>query len=314
MIKHCNLKEGNGVIAISQFNSPLSKQNPFHHELHYEIIGNIHSKTIIIQGGISSSKHTTSSVFNQEKGWWENIVGRGKAIDLEEFCVLSIDYLDFNGVTTYDQARAIHELILQLNIENIDSFIGYSYGGMVALAFGELFPNIAQHIIALGASYESVPQSFALRLIQQKIVELNMGTSNEKEALEVARKLGIITYRSSEELNSRFNEQQEGNSIMNYLDKKGKDFSSIFSAEKFLSLSKSINFHKINPNRIGAKKVSLICCKSDQITPLFHVKKLSKKIKCPTIVYEIDSIFGHDSYLNETTKISILFNKIFNKK
>ena len=309
MTKYSNLTEGNGKIPFTKF----YRKKPSLHELNYEIIGNTQSKIIVVQGGISSSKHTTSSFFNQEKGWWENIVGMGKAIDLKEFCVLSIDYLDFNGVTTYDQAVAINELLIKLNIENIDSFIGYSYGGMVALAFAELFPNKAHHIVALGASYESVPQSFALRFIQQKIVELNIGTSNEKEALEVARKLGIITYRSSKELNSRFNEQQEGKSIMNYLDKKGKDFSSNFSAEKFLSLSKSINFHKINPNKIEAKKVSLVCCKSDQITPLFHVKKLSEKINCPTTLYEIDSIFGHDSYLNETSKISMLFNEIFNK-
>ncbi len=314
MTKHFTLTEGSRTIPLPQSKTSLSKQKASHQELSYEIIGNTSSKIIIVQGGISSSKHTTSSEFNQEKGWWENIVGKGKAINLDKYCVLSIDYLDFNGVTTYDQAKAIQQLLLQLNIVDIDSFIGYSYGGMVALAFGELFPNKALHIIALGASYESVPQSFALRFIQQKIVELNMGTSNEKEALEVARKLGIITYRSSKELNSRFYEKQEENSIMNYLDKKGKDFSTIFSAEKFLSLSKSINLHKINPNKIGAKKVSLICCKSDQVTPYFHVKKLSEKIKCPTKIYEINSIFGHDSYLNETTKVSILFNKIFNKK
>lgn len=311
MTKYLTLQQGNGKIPLSQFHTSFSKQKIINHELSYEIIGNIHSKIMIIQGGISSSMHITSSVFNPQKGWWENIVGKGKAIDLEKFCVLSIDYLDFNGVTTYDQAQAIHELISQLNIKNIDAFIGYSYGGMVALAFAELYPNKTHHIVALGASYESVSQSFALRLIQQKIVELNIETSNEKEALEVARKLGIITYRSSKELNSRFNEQQKEGSIMNYLDKKGKDFSSVFSAEKFLSLSKSINFHKINPNKIKAKKISLICCKSDQITPLFHVKKLSKKINCPTEVYEINSIFGHDSYLNETIKISMLLKKFF---
>lgn len=313
MIPYDNLKEGNGKIFLPQFNSTLRKQNTNLYELNYEIIGNVHSKIMIVQGGISSSKHTTSSAFNPKKGWWENIVGLGKAIDLQNCCVLSIDYLDFDGVTTYNQAQAIYELLTQLKIEKIDFFIGYSYGGMVALAFAEIFPNTVHHIISLGASYESVPQSFALRLIQQKIVELNKGTEKEKEALEVARKLGIITYRSSKELNSRFHKQQEGKSITSYLDKKGKDFSAIFSAEKFLSLSKSINFHKINPKKIKANRVSLICCKSDQITPSFHVKKLSKKIPCPTSVHEIHSIFGHDSYLNETIKISLLFKKIFSE-
>ncbi|WP_186647473.1 alpha/beta fold hydrolase [Fluviispira vulneris] len=274
----------------------------------YLISGNLKGPVIVVQGGISSTKYIFSSQTKQIKGWWDNIVGYDKCIDLNKFCVISIDYLDFENVKTHDQAEAISFLLRHLGISHLKYFVGYSYGGMVALAFAELYPQTIEHIIALGASHESVPQSYALRLIQQKIVELNKGTDKEKEALATARQLGIITYRSSEEINSRF--ACHDNSVVSYLKKKGEDFVTSFSSERFLNLSKSINEHKVAAKNISSKHVSLICCKSDQITPLSQITQFAKEIKSKTNVYDFESIYGHDSYLNETEKISNILKNI----
>ncbi|KAB8029703.1 alpha/beta fold hydrolase [Fluviispira multicolorata] len=295
-------KRGCGTISLSQI---FSQSDLF---LEYEISGNLNAPIVIVQGGISSTKHIITTAKNQIKGWWDNIVGYDKCIDLNQYCLISCDYLSFNNVSTHDQAAALSFLLQHLEIKNLHAFIGYSYGGMVALAFAELNPNKVDHIIALGAAHESVPQSYALRLIQQKIVELNKGTDKEKEALATARQLGIITYRSSEEINSRFNCHEK--SVVSYLKKKGDDFVSTFSSERFLNLSKSINGHKVTPSKICSKKISLICCKSDQITPLSQINQFAKEIISPTVVYEFDSIYGHDSYLNETEKLTNILNKI----
>jgi len=308
MCPYSLLKEG---VGKTQLIAPYFSDNK-NYEIHFEINGNINAPIIFILGGISASKHVASSSFNFEKGWWENIVGKDKSIDLNKNCIISIDYLDFDGVTTFDQAKAIIFLLDYLKIKKIESFIGYSYGGMVALAFASISQKLANQIIILGAASESLPQSYALRCIQQKIVELNIGTKNEKEALETARKLGIITYRSTEELNTRF--LDDTNPIVNYLDKKGKEFSSKFSSQKFLNLSKSINSHKVNPFYIKDNDIVFIACTSDQITPLTQIKKLSYELKIKNIVYEIDSIYGHDAYLNETLKISNLLQIIFEEQ
>ncbi|BBH53948.1 alpha/beta fold hydrolase [Fluviispira sanaruensis] len=302
MAKSVLFQAGCGKI---NYHRSLQKQSI---DIDYLISGNLNGPVIVIQGGISSTKYIFSSQAKQIKGWWDNIVGYEKCIDLNKFCIISIDYLNFANVKTHDQAEAISFLLKQLGVEKLKYFIGYSYGGMVALAFSELYPHKIEHIIALGASHESVPQSYALRLIQQKIVELNRGTDNEKEALATARQLGIITYRSSEEINSRF--ACHDNSVVSYLKKKGDDFVSSFSSERFLNLSKSINEHKVTAVKISSKHVSLICCKSDQITPLSQITQFAKEIKSKTKVYDFDSIYGHDSYLNETEKISNILKHI----
>ena len=278
-------------------------------ELVYEISGNLNAPFIIIQGGINSSEHVASCNTNKNKGWWENIVGLDKPIDLNKFCVISISYVVFEGVTSYDQAKAISILLNNLEINYVEYFIGYSYGGMVGLAFSELYPNMVNNIITLGAASESVPQTYALRLIQQKIVEINRGTTREKESLELARQLGIITYRSSYDLNTRFDNHT--NSIVSYLKKKGEDFSSVFSTEKFLSLSQSINNHKINPAKISVNKITLIGSDSDQITPPAQLTDLAKEFKIPCDVIIIDSIFGHDAYVVEIEKMTKIFKNIF---
>ncbi|WP_397601393.1 alpha/beta fold hydrolase [Silvanigrella sp.] len=308
MYPYSLLKEG---VGKTQLTAPYFIDNKYY-EICFEINGNINGPIYFILGGISASKHVASSSFNFKKGWWGNIVGENKAINLNKCCVISIDYLDFEGVTTFDQAKAIIFLLDYLKIKKINSFIGYSYGGMVALSFASISQKLANKIIILGAASESLPQSYALRCIQQKIVELSIGTKNEKEALETARKLGIITYRSTEELNTRF--LNDTNPIVNYLDKKGKEFSSNFSSQKFLTLSKSINNHKVNPFIIKENDIIFIGCTSDQITPFTQIQKLSYELNVKNKVYEIDSIYGHDAYLNETLKISNLFQTIFQEQ
>ena len=70
----------------------------------------------------------------------------------------------------------------------------------------------------------------------------------------------------------------------------------------------------MNPFYIKENDIIFIGCTSDQITPLTQIKKLSYELNIKNIVYEIESIYGHDSYLNETLKISNLFQIIFEEQ
>src|SRR5204862_1053997 len=104
----------------------------------YEIVGAPGAPVIAVLGGISASRHVTSSASDPRSGWWEEVVGEGCAIDTTSFRVLSIDYLaQANGgvpVTTEDQAYALATALDELGIDCLHAVVGASYGGMVALA------------------------------------------------------------------------------------------------------------------------------------------------------------------------------------
>ena len=59
----------------------------------FEIVGPRGALVIAVLGGISASKHVTSSPADPSAGWWEDVVGPGRAIDTLRFRVLGIDYV-----------------------------------------------------------------------------------------------------------------------------------------------------------------------------------------------------------------------------
>ena len=153
----------------------------------YEITGAPGAPVVAVLGGISASKHVTSSASDPRQGWWEEVVGEGRAIDTKKFRVISIDYLTHvkgsPPVTTEDQARGLGRALDELGIDRLQAVVGASYGGMVALAFGAAFPARADRLIVIGAAHESDPMATALRHLQRRVVELGTAVGRERDGL-----------------------------------------------------------------------------------------------------------------------------------
>src|SRR6476659_1261790 len=77
----------------------------------FEIVGPANAPVVVVLGGISASRHVTSSSANPHPGWWEQFCGPGRAINTDRFRILSIDYRGEGSggqsLTTYDQALAV---------------------------------------------------------------------------------------------------------------------------------------------------------------------------------------------------------------
>src|SRR5690348_8727664 len=87
----------------------------------YEITGAAGAPVVAVLGGISASKHVTSSASDPRQGWWEDVVGEGRSIDTEGCRVISIDYLTHSKgsppITTQDQACALARALDELGID-----------------------------------------------------------------------------------------------------------------------------------------------------------------------------------------------------
>lgn len=272
----------------------------------FEITGPPNAPVIAVLGGISASRHVTSTPTNPEPGWWEEFVGPEKAIDTNQFRVLSIDFRSTGKtgqpVTTEDQALALKSALDSVGIDKLRAIVGASYGGMVALTFGAIAPERVERLVVIGAAHESAAITTALRILQRRIVELGLSTWHGYEALVIARGLAMTTYSSAEEFSNRF-EGESRDDIADFLSKAGKRFADRCTPERFLSLSESLDRHSVRPEAILVP-TTLIAVEEDALVPIAQVRELAARIAAPCELIELQSQYGHDTFLHAPALIA----------
>ena len=292
----------------------------------YEIVGPDDAPVVVALGGISASRHVTSTDENAAPGWWQEIAGPGRAIDTNRVRVLGIDYIDGGrgtdgrpkrAITTHDQADAVAAVLDALGVGRVHAFVGASYGGMVALAFAERRPQRVERLIVISAPHEPHPMSTALRALQRRIVGLGIDTGETKEALALARGLAMTTYRSAREFAERFDAQpieRTANDaifpVEGYLLHHGERFAATWSPERFLALSLSIDLHRVDPAAITTPAL-LVAAEGDTIVPDEQMTALAQLIAGPVRLADLPTLNGHDAFLTEPDALGRLIADAF---
>jgi homoserine O-acetyltransferase len=327
-------ESGNGELATKLYQKQCSIQFSSGAELDdvtlsYSIAGNFAGRKMVILGGISAHRHVSRN--GEQPGWWDELVGEGKAVNLQRDCVVSMDYIggahNSSGATelkeknkgqpvpvsTRDQARGLVVVLDELGIPKLDFIIGASYGGMVGQVFAALFPGRVKTLICISAAHESVPLALATRHVQREIVNMGGKSGFSREAMILARQLAMVSYRTPEELNRRFEagnrDKENEKSIISYLQHCGENFAGIFPDESFLTLSNSLDEHSVDPDSV-AIPVHLIGVEPDNLVPFSQIADLARKIRGPVYLHKITSIFGHDAFLKEVIRFSKLLISI----
>lgn len=281
----------------------------------FELVGPVGAPLVVVLGGISAHAHVTASPGRPQPGWWEAMVGPGRAIDTRRFRVLSFDFLTPRGqdpltlpaITTVDQARALELILTKLSLPRLHAFVGASYGGMVALAFAAHFARRLERVIVISAAERSHPRSTAWRVVQRRIVRQACARGETRRGLALARALAMVTYRSAAELERRFDGAPEDVAgelrfpIEAYLDARGESFAEKFDAATFLCLSESIDLHRIDPERITVP-TTLIAVQSDELVGVEQMRALAGRLSGARLI-ELDSLYGHDAFLKETDQL-----------
>jgi homoserine O-acetyltransferase len=190
---------------------------------------------VLILTGLSPSAHAAANETNPEAGWWEAMLGPGKAdrqrsilrrvrefawavarvrpagLDRSRIRASPIAWASRN-LSIEDGANAAFEVVKSLGIEKLACVIGNSMGGMTALAFLKLHPGAARAHINVSGSARALPFSIAIRSLQREAIRLdpawNHGSYDDEHypinGMRMARKLGVVTYRSAMEWDGRF--------------------------------------------------------------------------------------------------------------
>jgi homoserine O-acetyltransferase/O-succinyltransferase len=294
----------------------------------YTIVGRTDAPVVVVLGGISATRHVVFGDTPASTGWWSNIAGESKAIDLDRFRVLGLDYMDGGRdatgrprrtVTTHDQARFLAGVLRSISVKRVHAVVGASYGGMVALAFAEQFPQLLERLVVISAPHESHPMSTALRTLQRRVVELGLDTGRAADALSIARGIAMTTYRTAGEFADRFStlpipgaaRGQPQFEVDTYLRSRGARFVDTMRPERFLALSLSTDLHRVDPARITTP-TTIVAAEGDAIVPYEQLAALSARLSGARNLLELPTRVGHDAFLVETARVSAILSAALN--
>jgi len=302
----------------------MPRVTSFDHLPAYELAGPPDAPVVCVLGGISATRHVAANALDPAPGWWDAVVGSRRAIDTTRFRVLGIDFVDGGRradgrpkrvVTTHDQADAVAAVLDRLGIERVQAFVGASYGGMVALAFAERYPERVQQLVVISAPHEAHPMSTALRALQRRIVQLGIDTGEAQEGLVLARALAMTTYRSAREFAERFDVEPSVRTandaifpVEGYLRHHGEKFAATWTPERFLALSLSADLHRVDPAAIRTPAL-LVAAEGDAIVPGEQMAALAAALAAPNQFVELPSKTGHDAFLTEPEALGRLLRE-----
>ncbi|HOI82764.1 MAG TPA: homoserine O-acetyltransferase [Campylobacterales bacterium] len=207
----------------------------------YETYGELNedkSNVIIVCHAFSGSHHAAGRYEDDKKpGWWDALVGDGKAVDTSKYFVICVNVigscygstgpgsenhktmraygLKFPVITVRDMVRAQKTLFATLGIFKVKAIIGGSMGGMQALSFAVEYPDFAETVIPMATTHATSPWVIALNKVAQSALladpAFDGGNYNPDDikqnglaGLSAARMAGYLKYISPEGMNGKF--------------------------------------------------------------------------------------------------------------
>ncbi|MEY9860535.1 homoserine O-acetyltransferase [Catenulispora sp. GAS73] len=194
-------------------------------------------------------------------GWWDGMIGPGKAFDTERYLIISTNLLggcrgttgpsstnpetgqpygpDFPVLTVADMVRTQRAFLDRLGISRLAAVAGGSLGGMQALEWAILFPDQVDAVVAIASTHALHPQGVAWNAIARQAIMGDpawqggryYGTGQAPDAgMGVARMVGHVTYLSGAALEAKFARRlQSGEEIRHTLSEPE------FAVESYLS-------------------------------------------------------------------------------
>lgn len=276
---------------------------------------------------------TGNAVVIGENGWWNDLIGVDKTIDIRKYTILSFNvpgngfdvhtidnYLDFNA---RDIARVFLEGIRYLKVERLFALIGGSVGGGIGWEMVALEPKITQHFIPIATDWKSTDWLIANCYLQEQIL------NNSRKPIEDARIHAMLCYRTPESFKEKFqrntNEHLESFKVESWLNHHGEKLQKRFQLSAYKIMNQLLKTIDITRNRTSFESIitdieadiHIIGINSDLFFTANENRETYheiKKFKNNVFYSEIDSQHGHDAFLIEYEQLDSLLEVVFNNK
>jgi homoserine O-acetyltransferase len=231
--------------------------------LAYEMVGPIspaRDNVILVTHALTGDSHLAGYYHRDDPrpGWWDSMVGPGKGIDTERYCVICVNVLggcmgstgpssidpetgrpyglSLPMVTIGDMVKAQKVLLDHLGIERLLAVIGGSVGGMQALEWSVRYPSMVRACIPLATTTHHSALAIAFNEIGRQAVmsdpNFNKGDyysgPRPDLGLALARMIGHVTYLSDEALRQKFGRRLQDRQHFSF------NFDADFQVESYL--------------------------------------------------------------------------------
>ena len=182
---------------------------------------------------VANTATADADTAGQADGWWDEIVGPGKAIDTTEFAVVCVNVpgscygstgpasehpdggrwgSSFPPVTVPDWTRAQRRLLHELGIESLHAVVGGSVGGMNVLDWARQFPEEVDRVAPVATAPRLDAQLLAINGVARRAIRSDPNWQGGEyydgdhpdQGLMLARQLGHVTYLSKDSMGERF--------------------------------------------------------------------------------------------------------------
>ncbi|HEX2122520.1 MAG TPA: homoserine O-acetyltransferase [Thermoanaerobaculia bacterium] len=249
--------------------------------IRYETFGALNadrSNAILVCHALSASAHAAgkySDAPDEKPGWWDGLIGYGKAIDLEESFVVCVNLpgspfgttapgsIDPQSGRAYgsrypwptieDMVESQRLVLDHLGIAQLRAIAGGSLGGMQVLMWAAMYPERAQSIIAMATGSAVPVTGIAWHILGRKIIETDQRFNggdyyddpDPLRGLQVARMLGHMTYLSAQSLQRKFGRRRRGNTrqfeIDSYFEYQGRKFAALYDANSYIRVQAAMD-------------------------------------------------------------------------
>jgi len=234
--------------------------------------------------------------------------------------------LDFPLVTIRDMIAA-HELLREhLEIEQIKLCIGGSMGGQQVLEWAVTHPDLFEKIAVLATNAKHSAWGIAFNEAQRMsiLADPTLNTDSEeagRAGLEAARAIAMLSYRSY--YTYQLTQSEKGDEKLDdfrassYQRYQGRKLQKRFDVFSYLCLSRAMDSHNLGRNRGGVEsalqsiraKTLVIGIQSDLLFPMEEQTYIANHIPGARLEI-IDSIYGHDGFLIESSAIASRVNAL----
>ncbi len=322
------------------------------YQLAYETWGELNpdaSNAVLILTGLSPDAHTASSEADPSEGWWEPMVGVGKPINTDHFFVITVNSLgsckgstgpdsenpatgrpyrlDFPELSIEDIAATAAKVVDHFGIKQLCALVGPSMGGMTALAYLLQNRAAARHFLTISSAASAEPFSIAIRSLQRELIiadpAWNDGWYDDdswpEHGMRMARKLGMLSYRSAEEWRARFGRKTQDYfptelfgmnfEVESYLEAAARKFVYSFDPCSYLNLSRSMDWFDAQEGYADLtaalagttlESAHVIGIKTDILFPVHQQQAIAEALIADGVSTRFEvlpSIMGHDAFL-----------------
>lgn len=217
-------------------------------------------------------------------GWWEPMIGPGRAFDTEKYFVVCANFLgscygttgpasphpstgkpyrlDFPQMTVRDMVRLQRALLDMLGVHSITCITGGSLGGMQTLEWAIMYPDFVRSIIPTATSAAHSAWAIGLNEVERAAIMNDPAWMNGRydaqpvAGLALAREIAMMTYRSKISFDARFGRDVVDGpaplalfQVESYLRYQGKKLVGRFDAATYVYITRAMDMHNVAAGR-----------------------------------------------------------------